>query len=308
MDQPTVGVVLPCYNEEEWIAGAMRSILAQRYENLVIQIVDDGSNDTTSAIIDEFDDPRIQYTYQENSGHPAALNTGLDSLDTEYYAFLDADDRWDEEKLQLQMKYLHRSDADAVHTNAIHVNEVDDTLGRHHESPPPSPDVRGEFIRELFFDNFICTSSFVCHHSAIDGKRFDEELYANADHDMWLRVAGDNSIGYIDEELLRYRIHAGNMSKDYEKLFQDRRTVAKRAVDRYPNLRKHLDQRLSHIYLTYGVNLILDGEALFGRTIIRESIRYDPTNWKAYGTYILSYGGGRLLRSLAKAGKHYSEG
>jgi|AntDeeMetagen134_2_1112570.scaffolds.fasta_scaffold05685_2 glycosyltransferase involved in cell wall biosynthesis len=305
MSSPRVGIVLPCYNEEQWIAGAIDCVLDQSYENFELVVVDDGSTDDTGAIVQEFDDPRVRYVPQTNRGDAGARNKGLDSLETEFYAFIDADDRWHPNKLQRQIEVLDSTDAKLVHANARYIDADGKELGKHHDEPPTTAEDRHQFLRSLFLNNVICTSSVVCHHSAIDEKRFDEDLYANSDHDMWLRVAENHRITYVDEILLQYRIHDGNISKNYENLFEDRKAVTETFSQRNESVEDLVNQKLSDIYLTYGINLALDGRSKEARPVLRQALRYDWTNWKIYGAYPLTYVGYRLLKSVSKAGQNY---
>lgn len=305
MTNTVVGVILPCYNEEDWVAGAIESVLAQTYEEFELLIVDDGSTDRTIDVVEEFSDSRIDYVQQVNGGHASALNTGLNSLDTDYYAFIDADDRWHADKLEKQIALLKSTAATLVHTNAEYVDVDDTPIGKHHDEHPPTSTNREEMLRDLFLNNFVLTPTVACHRSAIDEKRFNEELYANADHDMWLRVAEDNEIGYVDEILIQYRVHDGNISKNYEKLFEDRKTVARRFSERNQLPEALANRVLSDVYLTYGINLALDGRNKEARPILRQAAAHDWTNWKIYGTYPLTYFGHGLLKSLSKAGQNY---
>lgn len=305
MKDDTIGVILPCYNEEDWIAGAIESILNQTYKQFKLQIVDDGSTDRTAEIIKEFSDPRISYTYQENGGHPSALNTGLDLLDTEYYAIIDADDRWYPNKLERQIQHHKSTDAKLTHTNAEYIDTDGTQIGKHHMKKPPNPSSNKEIALKLFDNNFILHPSVMCHHSAIGEKRYHEELYANSDHDMWLRVAEDNQIDYVDEILVKYRIHDGNISNNYEELFEDRKTVARRFAEHNQLSDKIVNHVFSDIYLTYGINLVLDGRKNEVHPVLKKALKYDWTNYKIYGTYLLTYLYPRLLKSVSKAGRNY---
>src|SRR5690242_5053753 len=105
MERATVSVIIPAYNSERYIADALRSVLAQTYMPQEIIVVDDGSSDGTARALDPFRST-IRYIYQKNRGEPAARNTGMREAKGDYIAFLDADDLWLPEKLDLQMTYL----------------------------------------------------------------------------------------------------------------------------------------------------------------------------------------------------------
>ena len=92
MKTPLVSVLMPAYDAEQFIAEAIESVLAQRYQEWEMIIVNDGSTDGTEGIITRYSDPRIKLISQENAGEASARNTALKHINGEYVAFLDADD------------------------------------------------------------------------------------------------------------------------------------------------------------------------------------------------------------------------
>ena len=104
MKKPYVSVIVPVYNGVKFIAEAIESICAQNYHPLEIIIVDDGSTDDTSKIVQSY--KNIRYIYQPNQGVAAARNTGIKNSSGELIAFLDADDLWEHNKLNVQVDCL----------------------------------------------------------------------------------------------------------------------------------------------------------------------------------------------------------
>ena len=94
LKHPLVSVVLPCYNIEEYLNECLESIVNQTYQNLQIIIVNDGSTDGTTNIIDDYrdKDDRIMVINQVNSGLGAARNSGIEYVTGDYLTFVDSDD------------------------------------------------------------------------------------------------------------------------------------------------------------------------------------------------------------------------
>jgi glycosyltransferase involved in cell wall biosynthesis len=110
MSQSLVSVIIPVYNGEKYLAQAIESVLAQTYHKLEVIVVDDGSTDGTCGIAARFASS-VHYTFQQQQGAGAARNHGIERASGSFYAFLDADDLWMEDKLTSQMT-VFESDPD----------------------------------------------------------------------------------------------------------------------------------------------------------------------------------------------------
>ncbi|MBR6098504.1 glycosyltransferase family 2 protein [bacterium] len=114
--KPKVSVIIPVYNVKQYLAEALDSVINQTYKNLEIIVVDDGSNDGSEIICEEFaqKDSRIKLIHRENGGLSTARNTGLDSMTGEYVAFLDSDDVFLTEAIEKSLNALLSNDVDCV--------------------------------------------------------------------------------------------------------------------------------------------------------------------------------------------------
>ena len=106
MNAPLVSVIVPVYQGERLIVGAVRSVLQQTHRALELLVVDDGSTDKTLERLAEIDDPRLLILRQPNLGTAAARNAALGHARGRYIAFLDADDRWFPEKIATELAVL----------------------------------------------------------------------------------------------------------------------------------------------------------------------------------------------------------
>lgn len=106
MENHLVSIIVPAYNAEKTIKKTVESIINQTYTKFELIIIDDGSRDSTSALVESYYDKRIKLIKKENGGVSSARNLGIKNAVGEYIAFCDADDIWKSNKLELQMNVL----------------------------------------------------------------------------------------------------------------------------------------------------------------------------------------------------------
>lgn len=113
---PKVSIIIPVYNVKQYLAKALDSVINQTYKNLEIIVVDDGSNDGSEIICEEYaqQDNRIKLIHRENGGLSAARNTGLDNMTGEYVAFLDSDDVFLPKAIEKSLNALLSNNVDCV--------------------------------------------------------------------------------------------------------------------------------------------------------------------------------------------------
>ncbi|GAA0449936.1 bifunctional polysaccharide deacetylase/glycosyltransferase family 2 protein [Streptomyces olivaceiscleroticus] len=112
-----VTVLVPAYNEEAGIAATVHSLLASSHPQLQIVVIDDGSTDSTAAIAESIDDPRVQVVRQPNGGKPSALNTGLAYTRHDIVVMVDADTVFEPEALTRLVQPLAHPAVGAVSGN-----------------------------------------------------------------------------------------------------------------------------------------------------------------------------------------------
>ena len=101
---PAVSVIIPTYNRRELVREALASVLAQTHGDVELIVVDDGSDDGTAEVVQEF--ARVRYVYQPNRGVSAARNHGVALSSGALLAFLDSDDLWQPRKLESQVAFF----------------------------------------------------------------------------------------------------------------------------------------------------------------------------------------------------------
>jgi len=100
--QTNVSVIIPVYNGEFYLAEALESVLSQSFPPSEIVVVDDGSTDCSPATAKRYDS-EIRYLYQKNMGTAVARNRGIKEARGNFFAFLDQDDVWEPQKLEMQV-------------------------------------------------------------------------------------------------------------------------------------------------------------------------------------------------------------
>jgi glycosyltransferase involved in cell wall biosynthesis len=213
-----VTVVIPAYNPGSFLEIALRSLLAQTFESWEAVVVDDGSEEDISGVTEL--DGRIRLIRQENRGLTAARNTAIARSDSEFVAFLDADDVWLPRKLERQIETLTASaDAALCSTDFERINVDGSHFGDSYIGS------RDSFL-ELLTGNGICVSTVVVRRGALDDVGVFSERYAQVqDWHLWLRLAQHHQLVHVPEVLVQYRVHAAQMSVNYERYFQESRQI-----------------------------------------------------------------------------------
>jgi len=208
---PKVSVIIPTYNRRDFVREAIASVLAQTYRDFELLVVDDGSNDNTSAAVQEFDG--VRYVFQANRGVSAARNRGVALSDGEFLAFLDSDDLWQPRKLAYQVAFFAaHADARICQTEEIWLrNGV--RVNPHNKHRKVGGDI---FARSLELC-LVSPSAVMLRRELFERVGgFDESLPACEDYDLWLRIAATETIHLIETPLVIKRGgHADQLSRRF---------------------------------------------------------------------------------------------
>lgn len=216
---PRVSVVLPVYNGEQWIEGAIRCVLDQHFTDFELIVIDDGSKDNSWALISAISDARIRAYRQNNKGLAATLNFGINRARGALIARQDQDDWMHPERLARQVDFMMQyPDCAAVGTWA-EIREDDVSSDRRHEHPLSNAALR----MSLMFDNPFVHSSMMLRREAVlavGGYCEDRNLQPPEDYELWSRLAARFEVANIGEVLTAYREVAGSMSRTGVSPFQ----------------------------------------------------------------------------------------
>jgi glycosyltransferase involved in cell wall biosynthesis len=195
---PLVSVIIPTYNRARLVDRAIRSVLGQTFKDFELIVVDDGSEDSTAAVLEGFG-YTVKSVFQAHSGVSAARNTGIENTCGKLLAFLDSDDEWRPEKLTRQVALF---DGD----RPLFVCHTDEIWMRDGKIVPQKKIHRkqgGRFFERALERCLISPSSVMISRSLLDDVGwFDPELPAAEDYDLWLRVTAFHDVEFVPEPLV----------------------------------------------------------------------------------------------------------
>jgi teichuronic acid biosynthesis glycosyltransferase TuaG len=209
-----VSIVMPIYNNAEYVSRAVESVLAQTYTQYEILIADDCSIDGSREIVKEWSkrDNRIKvFDLPVNSGPAAARNLCIQNACGRYIAFLDSDDLWCQNKLARQIEFMLEKDCVLSCTAYQRIDENGNAYGRMIKVPPVGN-----------YEQLLCTNHIGNSTAIYDSKKLGKLAIPNAkreDYGLWLKIlrAGHKVYG-LDECLMLYRVHGKSSSKSKLKM------------------------------------------------------------------------------------------
>jgi glycosyltransferase involved in cell wall biosynthesis len=285
----SVSVVLTCYDGARWISKAIESILAQTYKDFELLIIDDGSKDDSKEIASSYlCDNRMRYIYQENRGFSGAVNRGIKESIGSLVGFIGQDDLWMPNKLELQVKYLdEHKDVDLVHSRCYSINSEDKIIKMNDVKMPNCSSTRS-FIEQLFLNNFIGFETVLLKRKCFDKIGFfDERMVGFSDHDMWLRIAGEFNIAYVNSSLVKKREHALQFSKNMiEQGLRDEFLLVNKAIHQYPFLKKVERKKLASLYYALGTVMLQKENDEKAKQNFLKAFKCRPWELKAIMAYI----------------------
>ena len=233
MPAPRVSVIVPAYNAERFIGRTIQSVQAQTALDWELVVVDDGSTDSTARVVQGYadHDSRIRCVHHSNAGLPIARNQGLarSNPQSAYVAFLDADDEWTKNALDVLVQRLENSPsmigayglARFIDSNSLPIREGEcEALCRDRVTLVADrlvclADHLPTTFATLVLANRIVVGTALVRRSAISrAGGFDTTLGAHEDWDLWLRLLRFGDFRFINQVVLGYRQHDANMSQD----------------------------------------------------------------------------------------------
>jgi glycosyltransferase involved in cell wall biosynthesis len=205
-----VSIILPTYNRLELLKEAIDSVLKQTYTNLELIVIDDGSSDETRSYVENHLDKRIRFISQENMGRSSARNAGFLECKGELISFIDSDDLYLPNKIEIQVKYLSENpEYEVMYTAA------DCFAGSNYESLMHRYNAEscGSIYQEIaaYVPLTICLPTVMFRRVVFETiGLFDITLDRFEDTDYWRRISKDFQFGALNEVTCLIRTHGGN--------------------------------------------------------------------------------------------------
>ena len=195
---PVISIIIPTYNRSSFVQEAIDSVLAQKFVDFELIVVDDGSTDDTHSALKKYN-KSIKYIYQRNKGVSAARNTGVRESSGEWLAFLDSDDLWKPKKLTVQYNYLKDNPTCLI----CQTEEIWIKNGQRINPKKRHQKQSGQIFKASLPLCIVSPSAVMIHRSLFEQMHgFDESLPACEDYDLWLRISCQYPIDLIQTPLI----------------------------------------------------------------------------------------------------------
>jgi tetratricopeptide (TPR) repeat protein len=302
----SVAVIIPTYNRSHLVARAVESVLAQTRPADEIIVVDDGSSDSTAAIVSGY--PSVRLIQQSNSGLASARNAGILATQCEWVALLDDDDWFAPDMLEkLEEAAAAETGVDLIYAATYRVDHQGRIIGRNLRGhrPPAAP------LAALAIENFIlCSAVCVRRRTLLDAGLFDPSVRLCEDQDLWLRVAALGArFAYISQPLAYITKQTTTMSGCPLRMALATLSVLERRETRLRQL-AHSDGRawwLAGAHYRLGRVYWEVGDLATAASEFQQAIEYDPSHrgarlygWASRHPRLVGlFGVGRLIKRRA---------
>lgn len=333
-----VSVVLPTYNRANYLVDAIESVLNQTYRQVELIVIDDGSTDNTSEVVAPFlNDGRMRYVEQKNSGAASARNHGIALSAGRFVAFIDSDDVWEKDKLEIQLSIMNALPDVALVCSDFSSRDREGRVEPSHIKSYFSVfddydlsylDVFGHTLTEcisglekglnvywgkvyeaMVFGNFILTSTCLCRREVFNQVGvFNTKYETLEDYDLYLRMTRQFEAAFVDKPLVRYRYSKNQLSGEafYEKLCRNLIEIFEKNIASMTD-EDFLKRNEKRIRLHRG--MILSQQAYFyfshdqmssAAGLYWKSIRNDPSRCKSFIFLFFSLLPVGITRSIRK--------
>ena len=210
-NQPLVSIIMNCYNGEAYLYESIESVLSQTYKNWELIFWDNRSKDKSAEIFKSYNDKRFKYYYaSQHTSLYEARNQAIKKSSGEFIAFLDTDDFWEKDKLELQIPLFNDSEIGVVYGNVFIVNEKLNTKKIFIKTKMP----RGLILDSLLKNYCTSLATLVIKKSFLDNFQaaFDSSFNIIGDFDLMIRMSSKCKFECVEKPIASWRTHKKNES------------------------------------------------------------------------------------------------
>jgi glycosyltransferase involved in cell wall biosynthesis len=243
---PLVSIIIPAYNAQRTIRETIQSIQNQTIDDFEIIVINNSSTDTTLAILESIDEPRLRIFSRENNGPYVAQNLGIQKALGEYISFLDADDLWASDKLERQLLALQSHSRAKV---AYSWTRLIDENGRFLNKLTPVR-FQGNVYKQILLGNFVASGSNILVHRDVfaDVGVYDTTFYSS-DWDFYIRLAAKYEFALVPDWQILYRQSVNSLSSKISKMEASSLQIVEKAFTAAPTEYQYLKkQSLANVY------------------------------------------------------------
>lgn len=206
-----VSVIIPFFSNIAWLEEALISVLNQTYKNFEVILINDGSSEDLSDLINDFQGSLV-YIVKDNGGPASARNLGIERSNGDFIAFLDSDDIWHERKLEEQVTFMLNERAIWSHTNYIHFENI----FSQNEKKLDLSLYQGSIFPEILMSTHIATPSVMIVGDYIRDRqylRFSEKMRYGQDYYLWVLLSYEAPLFLVPQYLCYVRGRGTNAAK-----------------------------------------------------------------------------------------------
>jgi len=275
---PAITVVISTFNYGRFLEEAIQSVLAQSFRDFEVIVVDGGSTDNTREVVGRFG-AQLRFLQVPSRWPNRSRNAGIAAATGDFIAFLDADDKWLPQKLELQMAVARKyPDVGLIYGGMYRFESRTGALIVRH---PIEKCPVGYVLRPLYFWQFVPSPTVVVPRHVFEAVGpFEEERIGSDDWEMWLRIASRYSFERVNAAVALYRMHRSQASsRDFKALDAHLDEMIKffdTAARSYPELRELRGVRVASYLEMVGWRLVQRGSLGSGRARLRQAIAVAP--------------------------------
>jgi glycosyltransferase involved in cell wall biosynthesis len=278
---PLVSIIIPTYNRAQYLGETIKSVQVQTYANWELIIVDDGSIDLTASLVREHNDNRLRYYYIDHSGLIGKVrNIGMRLIKGDMVSFLDSDDLWQPDKLELQIKILNENPQAAFAFSHAEQFGLGSIL---------APTLENFFYGNVFHahlleERFVLyPSTFIFKSSLLTTMDWFDESFSAGESDFFLRMAHKYPGVFIGDKLVKLRKHSQNISKERDLLFtrDNLRMLKKFFLEKYITEREYI-QLASKQHYKQGLLCLRRGKPTDALESFLKHTSLKPFNYKGW--------------------------